>query len=294
MTGFWSWWIIALTLLTIVLVVWLLFATRKLQVDSGDNTTGHVYDGIVEEDNPLPSWWFNMFIISIVFGLAYLALYPGLGNFSGALDWTSAKEHDQRLADVKSTLHTSISAFEGQTVSQLAAQPKAVNMGRRLFANNCAVCHGSDAKGGFGFPNLTDAEWQWGSSDSAKLNTILYGRSAAMPAWKTVMSREQIEAVIAYIKYLPESEQAAVTAPQPGQTLFNNYCSSCHNADAGGNPLMGAPSLVDEIWLYGGSDNQLLVTIAGGRNGHMPAHEAMLSESKIKLILAYIQTLSDD
>jgi cytochrome c oxidase cbb3-type subunit 3 len=289
MSEFWSGWIIVLTIVTIVLLLWLLFATRKIKIDRDDNTTGHVYDGIVEEDNPLPGWWFSMFVISIIFGVGYLIVYPGLGNYPGLLGWTSAGEHDRKKAEVDAAFAQSTLSLAGLSINEIMADPKAVKMGRRLYVNTCSGCHGSDGKGSFGFPNLTDAHWQWGGSDEQLLHSITHGRTASMPAWKDVLTDVQTDNVVDYVLALGGGN---VSDTNKGQAVFASYCQVCHQADGSGNQLLGAPSLVDTVWLYGGSKSQVLTSIAGGRNGQMPNHSGLLGEQKIRLLAAYIRSLA--
>jgi len=291
MSEFWSGWVIVLTIITIVLLVWLLFATRKIKIDRDDNTTGHVYDGIVEEDNPLPGWWFSMFVISIIFGVGYLIVYPGMGNFAGVLGWTSESQHDKQKAAVEAAFAKSTSSLIGLSIDELMADPKALKMGRRLYVNTCSGCHGSDGKGSFGFPNLTDATWQWGGSDEQILHSITHGRTAAMPAWKDVLSTSQSDAVVDFVIALSKGEAAEDHA---GKVVYTTYCQVCHQADGGGNPMLGSPSLIDDVWLYGGSKVQVSSSIAGGRNGQMPAHTGLLGEEKIRLLTAYIRSLKSD
>jgi len=291
MSEFWSGWVIVLTIITIVLLVWLLFATRKIKIDRDDNTTGHVYDGIVEEDNPLPGWWFSMFVISIVFGVGYLIVYPGMGNFAGVLGWTSEGQHDKQKAAVEAAFAKSTSSLVGLSIDELMTDTKALKMGRRLYVNTCSGCHGSDGKGSFGFPNLTDAAWQWGGSDEQILHSITHGRTAAMPAWKDVLSASQSDAVVDFVISLSKAEADENHA---GHTVYTTYCQVCHQADGGGNPMLGAPSLIDDVWLYGGSKVQVSSSIAGGRNGQMPPHTGLLGEEKIRLLTAYIRSLKSD
>ncbi len=290
MTGFWSAWIIVLTVVTLILLTWLLFATRKMKNPNNDNTTGHVYDGIVEEDNPLPSWWFSMFVLTLIFGVGYLIAYPGLGNFPGLLGWTSAKEHDERVAEVNAAFAASAAEFSALSIPELAKNKKANNMGRRLFANNCAVCHGSEGVGSYGFPKLTDDEWQWGGTDEQIIQSITHGRTAAMPAWKDALGTDKTSQVVSYVQDL------AAGADKPneaGAAVYATYCVACHGADGTGNPMLGSPSLVDDVWLYGNTESQLTATISSGRNGKMPAHAGLLSEEKIKLIVAYVRSLKE-
>ena len=290
MTGFWSAWITILTVVTLILLTWLLFATRKMKNPNNDNTTGHVYDGIVEEDNPLPSWWFTMFVLSLIFAVGYLIAYPGLGNFPGLLGWTSVSEHDERVAEVNAAFAASAAEFNGLSIAELATNKKANNMGRRLFANNCVVCHGSAGVGSYGFPRLSDAEWQWGGTDEQIIQTITHGRTAAMPAWKGALGAEKISQVVNYVQDL---SSGADKPNEEGATVFKTYCVACHGADGTGNQMLGSPSLVDDVWLYGSKESQLTATISSGRNGKMPAHAGLLSEEKIKLIVAYVRTLKD-
>jgi len=296
MSSFWGAWIVVLTGVTIVGLVWLLFATRKMKVDSEDSTSGHVYDGIVEDDNPLPAWWFNMFMISVVFGVGYLVFYPGLGNYKGILDWTSTGQLEREAAKVEAQFSASTSEFAGLSVQELTQESAALAMGRRLYANNCSVCHGSDAKGSEGFPNLVDSEWQWGNSIDQITHSITHGRQAAMPAWKDVLSVRQIDAVAVYVKLMssPENtvEEVKGSSALQGQQTYQTYCVACHAADGGGNVLLGAPALNDKVWMYGGSDTQIYASIEHGRNGQMPAHKSLLSNSRVRLIIAYLLDLA--
>lgn len=299
MSGFWSAWIAGLTIVTLILLVWLLFATRKIKVDRDDNTTGHVYDGIVEEDNPLPGWWFTMFVLTIIFGVGYLVAYPGMGSFEGVLGWSSANEHDRRAEQIEESFASSISEFHGLGVEQLATNEKAVNMGRRLFSTNCSVCHGSAGQGGFGFPKLDDTDWQWGGSPDQIVHSIAKGRQAVMIPWKDILGAQNLPLVASYVASLSEAAAARnnIASVDPvdldkGKDLFMKNCVACHAADGSGNQLLGAPALNDDIWLYGGSLSEIQVSFSAGRNGQMPAHQGLLSDDKINLIAAYVLSLS--
>lgn len=301
MSGFWSAWVIGLTIITLILLVWVLFATRKIKVDRDDNTTGHVYDGIVEEDNPLPAWWFNMFVITIVFGVGYLIAYPGMGSFKGMLGWTSVNEHDQRAEEMNESFASSISQFQGLGVEQLASNAQAVNMGRRLFSTNCSVCHGNAGQGGFGFPKLDDNDWQWGGSAEQIVHSIAKGRQAMMIPWKDILGVQNLPLVASYVASLSEGAAARndIASVDPvdlekGKDLYMKNCVACHGADGAGNQLLGAPALNDDIWLYGGSLAEIQVSFSAGRNGQMPAHQGLLSDDKINLIAAYVISLSAD
>ncbi len=299
MSSFWSAWIIGLTVLTLILLVWVLFATRKIKVDRDDNTTGHVYDGIVEEDNPLPAWWFTMFILTIVFGVAYLIAYPGLGSFKGVLGWSSALEHDRQAQALEESFASSISEFHDLSVEQMASNGKAVNMGRRLFSTNCSVCHGSAGQGGFGFPKLDDTDWQWGGSPDQIVRSITHGRQAVMIAWKDILGPQNLPLVANYVASLSDGaavrNNIASVDPadlEKGKDLFMKNCIACHGADGSGNHLLGAPALNDDIWLYGSTDSAIRRSITEGRNGVMPAHNKLLGDDRIRLLAAYVSSLS--
>src|SRR6056300_242294 len=187
MTSFWSGWIIVLTAISIALVTWVLFANRKTEVrDENDRTTGHIYDGIEEYDNPLPAWWFKMFVVSIIFGIGYLIAFPGLGNFKGLLEWTSVGQWQKEMDFHSERLQPILDSYAATDMDELAANPAAMKMGARIYANNCAQCHGSDARGGYGFPNLTDNDWLYGGDSQTLMTTIVNGRQAAMPAWQSI------------------------------------------------------------------------------------------------------------
>lgn len=291
MTTFWSLWIIILTVVTIVGITWILFANRKTTAKRDDNTTGHVYDGIVEQDNPLPAWWFSMFVITIVFAIGYLIAYPGMGNYKGLLGWTSHNQHAAAVAEVENAFNQSMAAFEGKSTEELSSDTTAVKMGGRLFASNCAVCHGDEGIGSFGFPRLADDDWIWGGSAEQVTHSIVQGRTAAMPPWKAVLGDDGLREVTQYVMSMSGKSSNDVDV-EAGKVKFGTFCSSCHGVNGDGNPLFGAPRLNDDIWLYGGDEATIRTTIAVGRNGQMPAHQGVLSDDKIKLLAAYVLNLS--
>jgi len=300
MTSFWSWYITLLSLGTIAALVWLLLATRKGQrQESTEETVGHSYDGIEEYDNPLPRWWFMLFVATVVFALGYLALYPGLGNWKGVLPgyeggWTQVKQWQKEVDKANEQYGPLYAKFAAMPVEDVAQDPQALKMGGRLFASNCSVCHGSDAKGAYGFPNLTDDDWLYGGEPETIKTTIMHGRQAAMPAWKDVLGEAGIRNVAGYVRSLsgrdtPEGVEVDV---EQGQKLFATNCVACHGADGKGNHAMGAPNLTDNVWLYGSSFAQIQQTLRYGRNGKMPAQEANLGNDKVHLLAAYVYSLS--
>ncbi|MFG7341414.1 cytochrome-c oxidase, cbb3-type subunit III [Stutzerimonas stutzeri] len=298
--SFWSWYVTLLSLGTIAALVWLLLATRKGQrPDSTEETVGHSYDGIEEYDNPLPRWWFMLFVGTVVFALGYLALYPGLGNWKGLLPgyedgWTQVKEWQREMDKADEQYGPLYAKYAAMPVEEVAKDPQALKMGGRLFASNCSVCHGSDAKGAYGFPNLTDDDWLWGGEPETIKTTILHGRQAAMPAWKDVIGEEGIRNVAGYVRSLSgrDTPEGISVDIEQGQKIFAANCVVCHGPEAKGVTAMGAPNLTDNVWLYGSSFAQIQQTLRYGRNGRMPAQEAILGHDKVHLLAAYVYSLS--
>jgi len=316
MTTFWSLYVTVLTLGTLIALVWLLFSTRRGQrSDTTEETVGHAFDGIEEYDNPLPRWWFMLFIATILFALGYLSLYPGLGNWTGLLPgyqyldndthrqfsdgktgWTAAHEWEKEMASAQARFGPLYAKFAAMPIEEVAKDPQALKMGGRLFANNCSLCHGSDAKGAFGYPNLTDDDWRWGGTPAAIEATILGGRHAVMPAWAPIIGNQGVEDVSAFIttqlhhRPLPADAPAD---PAKGAKIFATTCVACHGPEGKGNPAMGAPNLTrPQAFIYGSSFAQLQQTIRYGRQGQMPAQEVLQGKDKVHLLAAYVYSLS--
>ena len=291
MASFWSMWIIILTSITIVGITWVLFANRKREQQPADKTTGHKYDGIEEYDNPLPAWWFYMFVITIVWGVGYLIIYPGMGNFPGILGWTQLDQHEREVSAADEKFRAMRDRYMALPVEEIAGDPKVRKMGMRMFGNNCAQCHGADAKGSYGFPDLSDGDWIFGGTPDAIKTSITNGRQAAMPAWGSIIGDQGVSDVTAYVLSINgrEADEAQSAA---GEKVYKTYCVACHAADGTGNPALGAPNLKNGIWLYGGNIEQISHSIRAGRNGVMPAHKDMLSEDKIHILTAYVYGLN--
>lgn len=290
MSSFWSGWIIVLTSFSIIATIWILFANRKTDSAEDEAKTGHVYDGIEEYDNPLPAWWFNMFVITIVFSIGYLIAYPGMGNFKGLLNWTSTGQWQASVDAADKKFAPIYQQYANTPIEELAMNNKARKMGQRLYANNCSLCHGADATGAFGFPKLTDNNWLYGGKPEQIKQSITHGRTGMMPAWGQVIDKAGLTNVAAYVQSLNGTEVTGDLAA--GKQVYGMYCSSCHGVEGSGNQLMGAPNLTDNNWLYGGSTGQILQTISAGRSGKMPAHQELISDQKIHLLTAYIYGLS--
>jgi cytochrome c oxidase cbb3-type subunit 3 len=291
MSSFWSMWIIILTSITIVGITWILFANRKREQQPADKTTGHEYDGIQEYDNPLPAWWFYMFVITIVWGIGYLVLYPGMGNFPGILGWTQLDQHSREVAAADDKFRAMRDRYLALPVEEIAGDPVVRKMGMRMFANNCAQCHGADAKGSYGFPNLTDDDWIYGGDAATIKATLVNGRQAAMPAWGSILGDQGIAETTQYVLAL-NGRDTDSTMAAAGEKHFQTYCVACHGADAKGNPALGSPNLANGIWLYGGTEEQISHTLRAGRNGVMPAFKDTLSEDKIHILAAYVYGLN--
>jgi len=295
MSAFWSIWISVITLAVIIGVTWLLFATRKSETfkETTEETVGHAFDGIEEYDNPLPKWWFNMFLITVVFALGYLALYPGLGNYKGLLDWSSTGQWEKEIAHAEEVYKPVFQKYASLSIEELnqPGNETGLKMGQRMFANNCSVCHGVGGVGAYGFPNLTDNDWLYGGAPETIVQTVVNGRQGGMPAFGATLGEDGVQDVAHYVLSLSGQDHDAAAA-QRGQTHFNSICAACHMPTGEGMQALGAPNLTDNIWLYGGSFAQITHTIRSGRAGVMPAQKNLLSEDKIKLIAAYVYSLS--
>jgi cytochrome c oxidase cbb3-type subunit 3 len=295
-SNFWSWWITAIAGGGILWCLWLLLANRKgkLPVGAKAEATGHVWDEDLQElNNPLPRWWIFMFYITLAFGIIYLALYPGLGTFKGLLGWTEKGQYEAEIDAANATYGPLYDKFLKQDITALAADEDAMKTGERLFTNYCSVCHGSDARGARGFPNLRDHDWLYGGSPDTIKTTIMYGRNGVMPSWQASLGDDGVEQVANYVLTLSGREADKALAAK-GKEKFDMYCVACHSADGTGNQAMGAPNLTDNIWLYGGSLSTIKKTISGGRNGLMPAHAEFLGEAKVHVLAAYIYSLSNE
>lgn len=295
--NFWSWYINAIVIGGIVWLVVLLLINSRAKQPTGEQAeaTGHVWDEDLQELNtPLPRWWLYMFYITIVFGVAYLLLYPGLGTFKGLFNWTQVGQYTHEVEQANTKYGPLYDKFLKQDVAALAADDDAMKTGERLYVNYCAVCHGSDARGARGFPNLRDNDWLYGGAPEAIKASIMYGRNGAMPAWEAPLGGEAgVEQVANYVMGLAGREVNDQLAAE-GKKKFDMFCVGCHMPDGTGNQALGAPNLTNNIWLYGGSPKTIMQSIARGRAGRMPAHSEFLGEAKSHILAAYIYSLSHE
>lgn len=321
MSTFWSIWISVITIGTLVGCAALLYwcVKDKMGVEEGEDM-GHEYDGIRELNNPLPKWWTYLFISTFIFSAVYLVLYPGLGNFAGVLGWTSSDQEVRSMEESRASVARSHSekridqyamelddaqtnfgeaykklAFtstgELRPIPEIAADEDALKVGQRLFLQNCSQCHGSDARGQIGFPNLTDDAWLYGGEPQAIVNTVLHGRIGAMPAWGDAFGEQGVKEVVTYTLSLAGRKVNAREA-EAGKARFA-ACAACHGTDGKGNPAFGAPDLTDQDWLFGDTREAITQTVAYGRQGVMPAWKDIMGEDKVQLVSAYVWSLSN-
>jgi len=288
----WSVFVAVVTVVSLLACLILLFGASRRKVMAGDNTTGHVWDGDLRElNNPLPRWWAILFVLTVVFAGVYLVLYPGLGSDAGELKWTSAGQYQAEVNKAQAELAPLYAGFSGMTVQALAADPKAHAIGERLFVNNCAPCHGSDARGGIGFPNLTDSDWLWGGTPEDIITTITNGRVGNMPPIAAAVgSAEDVRNVANYVLSLSGSPNNKVAA-QLGQAKFV-VCAACHGPEGKGNPAIGAPNLTDKTWLHGFGEATVVKAVTQGWHNVMPAQAGRLTEAQIRVLASYVWSLS--
>lgn len=295
MSGFWDWYIAVITVLAIAACGVLLWSQSVYKAEPGsDGTTGHVWDDdLTELNTPLPRWWMWLFYLTIVFAVAYLVLYPGLGSYAGKFGWKSSGAYQEELSKAGADYGPLFAKYARQDLEAVAADPQARAIGERLFLTYCAQCHGSDARGNKGYPDLTDKDWLHGGAPSVIKATILKGRNGIMPPMGAALgSDKDIENVAQYVKSL-----SGLTA-DPIKTAFGkpkfSACIACHGADGHGNTALGAPNLSDKVWLYGGSADTIMETIRKGRTGTMPSFGEFLGEPKVHVLAAYVWSLSNE
>jgi cytochrome c oxidase cbb3-type subunit 3 len=295
-SGFWSVYISVITVASIIACAIFLRAFTVRRGAAGDkvDTTGHVWDEDLKEwNNPLPNWWRWLFYITIVFGLSYLVFYPGLGAFKGVDDWTSRKQYTEEVARADAQYGPLFAKYAQMPIPAVAADPEAKKIGERLFLNYCSQCHGSDARGGRGFPNLTDRDWIYGGTPEAIQTTILGGRNGVMPPLAAAVGDgEAVRDVAQYVLSLSGRTHDSLRASR-GKAKFAAVCAACHGADGKGNPQIGAPNLTDDVWLYGGTEAAIVEAITKGRAGQMPAFKDFLGDDKVHLLAAYVWSLSN-
>ena len=293
-SNFWSFYVAGITIIGIVACGLLLWITSRKKVEAtADNTTGHVWDeDLTEMNNPMPRWWMWLFIITLVFGAGYLAAYPGLGTFKGKLGWTQLGEYQAEVDKANAELQPLYARFEAMQPQEMAADAAAMAIGERLFMNNCAQCHGSDARGSKGFPNLADGDWLHGGAPDQIQKTIHDGRIGVMPPMAAAVgSPEDVRNLAHYVLSLSGSPHDSLKASL-GKTKFT-ACAACHGMDGKGNQALGAPNLTDDIWLHGWGEAAITAIVTNGKVNEMPPQADKLTEAQIGVLSAYVWGLSN-
>jgi cytochrome c oxidase cbb3-type subunit 3 len=289
----WGLYIAVITIISIAACAVLLFSLSSRSTGpAGKPTTGHVWDEDIQEgNNPLPLWWMWLFVVTIIFSVVYLVLYPGLGSYAGYFGWSSRGQYEAEKTQAAAQHGPVIDRFLKQDIKTVAADPQARAMGQRLFLTYCAQCHGSDAGGSRGFPSLRDTDWLYGGEPDAIRASIMEGRNGVMPPMSAALPGDEARDVMHYVFQLGGRAHDSLRAFR-GKAKFDTICAACHGAKGTGNPQIGAPNLTDDVWLHGASDAAILDSITKGRGGAMPAHKGFLDEGKIHLLTAYVYGLS--
>jgi cytochrome c oxidase cbb3-type subunit III len=313
-SDFWSLYISILTLGTLAGLGWLLLASYRNDSGSDSTSSKHSFDGIEEQNNPLPRWWLWLFVATLLFALAYLLLYPGLGNWRGllpgydALDtargvpfadgrvgWSSVHQWEREQAQAQIQYGPLYARLGATPIESLARDTQAMTIAARLFASNCALCHGVDGRGAPGYPNLADDLWRWGGDSQAITASIAQGRHGVMPAWASVVGEQGSRDLAAYVLRLNDRPLPPGVAADPtrGETLYRQACVACHGPEGRGNPLLGAPDLTQARgFLYGAGFEQIYQSIHNGRQGQMPAQASVLGDDRVHLLAAYVYQLA--
>jgi len=299
MSSFWSWWVMSLVVFNLGISFFLFLWGPRAKIPTlADGTTGHVWaHGVIREGmRPLPRWWIAISFAMFIAAFGYLILYPGFGDSPGRLGWTSHGQLARETAANNERLDPVMQRFAGMTIEAMAGDPQARAIGGVLFADNCAACHGSNARGNplIGAPNLGDSDWLYGGDGKTILASIVDGRQGVMPPWGTTFDQAGITALATYVLSLslPPRDADSILKAAEGKKLFATSCAACHGADGKGNQALGAPNLTDDIWLWGGSQATIEETIRDGRNGHMPAWHDRLGEANARVLAAYVYSLT--
>lgn len=295
MSSFWSAFVIIIVLGNIVGFSWLLYRMRKMPKDdvgSGEKRH-HTFDGIEEYNNPLPRWWMWLFILCNFFAVIYLILYPGLGSFKGVLGWSQTNQWQQQKEQADKKYAPIFAQYGNTPIPELAKDKHAMQVAQRLFINTCAACHGPNAQGAKGFPNLTTNVWLFGGKPEDLVNTITNGRVGMMPPMAGAIGGEEaVPAVANYVRKI-SGQSYDETLAALGEPKFKSICAACHGPDGKGNQMIGAPNLTAGKWIFGGTLADIEETIRNGRHAQMPAHGDILGKDKVHLLAAYIYGLAN-
>ena len=290
-SGFWNMYVVVIVLGSILACAVLLYIQGKAKFTPG-KTMGHVWDETLEEyNNPMPKWWSWLFVITVIFALVYLALYPGLGSFKGVLGWSAVGQYNAERERMDATVQPTYTKYLGMDVKALAADKQAMETGKRLYLTYCMQCHGADGRGAKGFPNLTDSDWLYGGEPEQIKETLNIGRMGVMPP-HAQLGAETIKDVANYVRSLSGLPNDSVRAAKGKEAFTSAGCVGCHGMDGKGMQAIGAPNLTDKVWLYGSSEATITETIVNGRQNKMPAWKEFLGDGKIQVLTAYVFSLS--
>ncbi|WP_374241492.1 cytochrome-c oxidase, cbb3-type subunit III [Zoogloea sp.] len=291
-SGFWNAYVMVLVFLSIAFCVFVLVSNNKARTSGPVGLHDHIWDETLQEyNNPLPRWWMYMFWITIIFAISYLAMYPGFGNNQGKLGWSSGGQWEAEQKAAAEKYGPIFAKFRTMDLNAVAGDKEANAMGQRLFLTYCAQCHGADAKGAKGFPNLTDSDWLYGGEPETIKTTLLGGRQGMMPPFGPALGADGVKDVANYVRSLSGLAHDSLRA-QRGKELFAQNCVACHGPEAKGTQALGAPNLTDKTWLYGSAEATIIETVTNGRSNQMPAFKEFLGEDKVHLLAAYVLSLS--
>ncbi|MBI2277411.1 MAG: cytochrome-c oxidase, cbb3-type subunit III [Dechloromonas sp.] len=290
-SDFWNLYVVVIVVASILACVVLLIVQGKATFTPG-KTMGHVWDETLEEyNNPMPRWWTWMFVITVVFAFVYLALYPGLGNFKGVLGWTSGGQHKAEVDKMNATVKPLFDKYMAMDLKAVAGDKQAMEMGKRMYLTYCMQCHGADARGAKGFPNLTDVDWLYGGEPEQIKQTISDGRMGVMPP-HAQLGADTIKDLANFVRSLSGLPNDSVRAAKGKEAFASAGCIGCHGPEGTGMHAVGAPNLTDKVWLYGSSEATITETITNGRQNKMPAWKEFLGDAKVHLLSAYVLSLS--
>jgi len=272
---------------------------------SGVETTGHEWDGLKELNNPLPRWWLWVFLACCIWAAWFVFQRPMWPTHRGVENYTQFKELAESQAQIRARQNAYLERFSDASLDEIMADAELYNFalagGNAVFKENCATCHGTGAEGNIGgYPNLNDDDWLWGGKLTDIYQTIHSGirdtahtmetRISAMPAFgvDNILPREDIQTLTDFVSKLHEGEDLTAHA---GYKIFQENCATCHGADGKGGREVGAPNLADEIWLFGGSREQIFRSIYNPRMGMMPAWRYRLDENTLKQLAVYVHQL---
>lgn len=296
MTDFWHWFIAAGTIAFVIWCVWLVqWSGKQGPANTADEElVGHKWDGDLEEwNNPAPKWWLYLYFLTIIFAVGYLIAFPGLGAFGGALGWSQYGQYEEEMQLAAARYEPIYERFAAMPFDELKANDEAHQLGKSLYASYCTTCHGSDARGAVGYPNLTDDDWLYGNAEQQLITSIGKGRNGIMPALGSALGGDAgVDNMVSYVRSLSGLEEADADA-MSSQPMYMALCSACHGADGKGNQMLGGPNLTDDIWLYGGDAETVRATIMNGRNAMMPSHENLLGDKRLRILAAYVGSLSE-